>query len=79
MTQDEIEMLFGVPQKKDELSASSIWHYDFPGGGKILFNRKGIVFSWEIPDDRFYYQKRTSYEEKININENYFHKLCNRF
>lgn len=69
MTQDEIEMLFGVPQKKDEYSAASIWHYDFPGGGKILFNRKCTVLSWEIPNDRSYYQKRASYEEKIDTDE----------
>ena len=69
MAQDEIEMLIGIPQQKDELSACSIWHYDFPGGGKILFNRNGKVLSWEIPDDRVYYQKRSSYEEKIDTDE----------
>jgi hypothetical protein len=52
LTRDEVRKFMGESDKIDVYSLiGNVWHYGYPGGGRIKFSEQGLVDSWSEPSN----------------------------
>ena len=69
MSIDEITPIIGYPQKVDSGEYITVWHYDYPGGGKIYLDKNNQLSEWDVPPDKRYYEKIEKIENSGLENE----------
>lgn len=49
MSEGDVQRLLGSPSKVDAFGSFTIWHYDYPFGGEVKFDRGSRVNGWHEP------------------------------
>lgn len=50
MTRDQVRAIMGEPDKIEAYSlGGDVWHYGYPGGGTISFDKNGVLRMWSEP------------------------------
>ena len=49
MSEGDVEQLLGSPTKVDNYGNFIIWHYGYPPGGEVQFNKSHTVEGWHEP------------------------------
>lgn len=49
MSKEEVQKLLGPPTKIVSANVLTFWHYGYPLGGQVVFDRGGAIHSWREP------------------------------
>ena len=69
MSPNDIVNLIGFPQQVDDHLYIKVWHYDYPGGGVLYFDKNYKLDGWVVPNDKKSYYKIEKIEKSALTKE----------